>query len=78
MSGKSKIKIGELIEVYLNNEYYIIDKEDIGYGVVLGYDAYNDVTGELIADSYQVLYENSIIQIPYIKSKKKDNNDTKV
>lgn len=76
MSGKSKIKIGELIEVYLNKE--IIDKEDIGYGVVLGYDAYNDVTGELIADSYQVLYENSIIQIPYIKSKKKDNNDTKV
>lgn len=76
MSGKSKIKIGELIEVYLNKE--IIDKEDIGYGVVLGYDAYNDVTGELIADSYQVLYENSIIQIPHIKSKKKDNNDTKV
>lgn len=76
MSGKSKIKIGELIEVYLNKE--IIDKEDIGYGVVLGYDAYSDVTGELIADSYQVLYENSIIQIPYIKSKKKDNNDTKV
>jgi hypothetical protein len=76
LSGKSKIKIGELIEVYLNKE--IIDKEDIGYGVVLGYDAYNDVTGELIADSYQVLYENSIIQIPYIKSKKKDNNDTKV
>jgi len=76
LSGKSKIKIGELIEVYLNKE--IIDKEDIGYGVVLGYDAYNDVTGELIADSYQVLYENSIIQIPYIKSKKKDNNDTKI
>ena len=76
MSGKSKIKIGELIEVYLNKE--IIDKEDIGYGVVLGYDTSIDVSGESIYDSYQVLYENSIIQIPYIKSKKKDNNDTKI
>lgn len=76
MSGKSKIKIGELIEVYLNKE--IIDKEDIGYGVVLGYDASNNIAGEVIYDSYQVLYENSIIQIPYIKSKKKDDNDTKI
>ena len=76
MSGKSNIKIGELIEVYLNKE--IIDKEDIGYGVVLGYDTSIDVSGESIYDSYQVLYENSIIQIPYIKSKKKDNNDTKI
>ena len=70
MSGKAKIKIGEVIEVYLNKE--------IGYGVVLGYDASNNVDEEVICDSYQVLYENSIIQIPYIKSKKKDNNDTKV
>jgi hypothetical protein len=76
LSGKSNIKIGELIEVYLNKE--IIDKEDIGYGVVLGYDTSIDVSGESIYDSYQVLYENSIIQIPYIKSKKKDNNDTKI
>ena len=76
MSGKSNIKIGELIEVYLNKE--IIDREDIGYGVVLGYDTSNNVAGEVIYDSYQVLYANCIIQIPYIKSKKKDNNDTKI
>jgi len=76
LSGESKIKIGELIEVYLNKE--IIDKEDIGYGVVLGYDASSEVLGEVIYDSYQVLYEKSIIQISYIKSKKKDNNDTKI
>lgn len=76
MSGKSKIKIGELIEVYQNTEK--IEKEDAGFGVVLSYDVLKDTVGRVIHDSYQVLYENSIIEIPYIKSKKKGNNDTKI